>query len=282
VRYRWSATAAVLTAATVGMAMPVAAQTARVMVNAREVYFRDQGPVERDGRVYIPLRGVLQRIGAETVQWRPDREEVFVANGPREILLRIGDTKASVDGREVWLDAPPILLGERTMVPLRFVSENLGATVRWDGATRTAYVSVPEERVAGRRETMPAEPQEERAEPPPRARTRPEPEPRPESPRNQAVGLAIRPLRPIPGEAISAARPEIAVVLRAADQNEIDYDSVRMWVNGEEVTRELELGINSVTYKPHEDLDRGVNRVQLTVRDRDGHTVTRDWSFRVR
>lgn len=96
------------------------------------------------------------------------------------------------------------------------------------------------------------------------------------------MGLAIRPLRPIPGEAISAARPEIAVVLRAADQNEIDYDSIRMWVNGEEVTRELELGINSVTYKPHEDLDRGVNRVQLTVRDQDGHTVTRDWSFRVR
>jgi methionine-rich copper-binding protein CopC len=41
-------------------------------------------------------------------------------------------------------------------------------------------------------------------------------------------------------------------------------------------------GINSVTYKPHEDLEPGVNRVQLTVRDRDGHTVTRDWSFRVR
>jgi len=53
-------------------------------------------------------------------------------------------------------------------------------------------------------------------------------------------------------------------------------------VNGQEVTRELELGINSVTYKPHEDLEPGVNRVQLTVRDRDGHTVTRDWSFRVR
>ena len=62
----------------------------------------------------------------------------------------------------------------------------------------------------------------------------------------------------------------------------LTIDSIRMWVNGEEVTRELELGINSVTYKPHEDLEPGVNRVQLTVRDRDGHTVTRDWSFRVR
>jgi len=284
VKYRWSATLAVLTAAASWTALPASAQTARVMVNAREVYFRDQGPVERDGRVYIPLRGVLQRIGAETVQWRPAREEVFVASGSREILLRIGDTRAQVDGREVGLDAPPILLGERTMVPLRFVSENLGATVRWDSATRTAYVSVPEERIAGRRETLPAEPQEERVEPPRREQPREEPEARPreERPRNQEIGLAIRPLRPAPGEVAASSRPAIAVVLRAADQSEIDYDSIRMWMNDKEVTRELELGINRVTYRPHEDLDPGVNRVKLTVSDRDGHTVTRDWSFRVR
>jgi len=253
------------------VALPAAAQTARVIVNDREVYFREQSPVERDGRVYIPLRGVLERIGAETIQWRPDRGEVFVANGPREILLRIGDTKALVDGREVWLDAPPILMGERTLVPLRFVSENLGATVRWQGSTRTAYISVPEERVAGRRETLPPDQQQERAEPPRRER-----------PRDRELGLTIRPLRPIPGEAVTSLRPEIAVVLRTAGQNEIDYDGIRMWVNGEEVTRELELGVNSVTYRPTDDLDRGLNQVKLTVRDRDGHSVTRDLNFRVR
>jgi hypothetical protein len=270
-RYPWKSTLAVLAAAAALTALPAAAQTARVLVNDREVYFRDQGPVERDGRVYIPLRGVLERIGAETVQWRPERGEVFVANGPREILLHIGDTKALVDGREVWLDAPPILMGERTMVPLRFVSENMGATVRWDGATRTVYVSVPQERIAGRRETYPADRPENRETPPRRER-----------PPDRELGLAIRPLRPIPGEAVSTLRPEIAVVLRSPVQNDIDYDSIRMWINGEDVTRQLEIGVNSVTYRPTDDLDRGVNRVQLTVRDRDGHTVTRDWSFRVR
>jgi len=270
-RYSGRSSWAVLAAAAALTALPAAAQTPRVLVNDREVYFREQGPVERDGRVYIPLRGVLQRIGAETVQWRPEHGEVFVANGPREILLRIGDTKALVDGREVWLDAPPILVGERTLVPLRFVSENMGATVRWEGGTHTVYISVPQQRIAGRRETLPADRQEERAEPPRRER-----------PRDREVGLAIRPLRPIPGEAVSSPRPEIAVVLRSPGQNDIDYDAIRMWVNGEEVTRELEIGVNSVTYRPTDDLDRGLNRVQLTVRDRDGHIVTRDWSFRVR
>lgn len=270
-RYRGRTSWAVLTAAAALATLPAAAQSTRVMVNTREVYFRDQGPIERDGRIYVPLRGVLQRIGAETVQWRPDREEVYVASGSREILLRIGDTTASVDGREVELDAPPIILGERTLVPLRFVSEQMGATVRWEGGTRTVYISVPQERIAGRRETLPPNEEEERTPPPRRER-----------PRERELGPSIRPLRPIPGEAVSSARPEIAVVLRGVGENEIDHDSVRMWVNGENVTRELELGVNSVTYRPTEDLDRGLNRVKLTVRDRDGHTVTRDWSFRVR
>lgn len=267
VRGSWAALASVAALA----ALPAAAQTTRVMVNTREVYFRDQGPVERDGRIYVPLRGVLQRIGAETVQWRPDREEVYVASGSREIILTIGDTKALVDGREVWLDAPPILIGERTLVPLRFVSENMGATVRWEGGTRTVYISVPQERIAGSRESLPPDQEEQRAQPPRRER-----------PRERELGPAIRPLRPIPGEAVSSLRPEIAVVLRAPGATEIDYDSIRMWVNGEDVTRELEIGVNSVTYRPTDELDRGPTRVKLTVRDRDGHTVTRDWSFRVR
>src|SRR5690242_5495002 len=199
-------------AATVLSALPAVAQTPRVVVNNREVYFRDQQPVERAGRIYIPLRGVLERIGADSVEWRPARGEVFVASGPREIVLRIDDTRARVDGREVDLDAPPILVGERTMVPLRFVSENLGATVRWDDYSRTAYVSVPEERVAGRREEMPDR-QADREEPP---RREPAPEP---------AALTIRPMRPLPGETISSARPEIAAVLRGPGQRAVDYDS---------------------------------------------------------
>src|SRR5437660_8279494 len=78
------------------LAGPAAAQ--RVVVNQREVHFRDQAPVQRGGRVYIPLRGVLERIGAETIDWRPERGEVFVASGGREILLQIDSNEARVGG----------------------------------------------------------------------------------------------------------------------------------------------------------------------------------------
>jgi hypothetical protein len=157
------------------------------------------------------------------------------------------------------------------MVPLRFVGENLGATVRWEGYTRTVHISVPRDRVAGRRETLPRDRIDER-EDLPRRETRPA--------RNAAP--IIRPLRPIPGETVSSLRPEIAVVVRDRGAGEIDHKSVRMRVNGEDVTDELELGVNSVTYRPTIDLAQGVNRVQVTVRDRDGNVSTRDWTFRVR
>jgi hypothetical protein len=55
-----------------------------------------------------------------------------------------------------------------------------------------------------------------------------------------------------------------------------------MRVDGEDVTRDLELGVNSISYRPMLDLESGLHRVQLTVRDRQGNAVTRDWTFQVR
>jgi hypothetical protein len=198
---------------------------------------------------------------------------VFVASGAREIRLRIGDESAVVDGRTVPLDAPAILVGGRTMVPLRFVGENLGATVRWEGYTRTAHISVPADRVAGQRETFPPDRRDDR-------NTRPGRDDRPR--RNRDRAPLIQPLRPSPGEIVSTRRPEIAAVIRDRGTGEIDHDAIRMTLNGEDVTRELELGVNSVTFQPSFDLERGLNRVVLTVRDRDGNLSTREWNFRVR
>jgi len=262
--YRWGHTLGALALAAV-LAGPAAAQ--RVVVNQREVHFRDQPPVQRGGRVYIPLRGVLERIGAERIDWRPERGEVFVASGGREIELRIDSNRARVDGQPVELDAPAILMGGRTMVPLRFVGENLGATVDWDGASETVFITAPTERVAGRREVYPPEPREQSQ---PARRAEP-----------TAVAPLIRGLRPQPGAMVSARRPEITATLRARGGS-IDYDSIHMRVNGVDVTPDLEVGDNTVTYRPREPLDPGRTNIRLVVRDSEGNTTTRDWSFEVR
>lgn len=57
------------------------------------------------------------------------------------IELKIGQKTALIDGRQVELDVPPKIENGRTLVPLRFIAENLGYEVEWDQLTQTIYIS---------------------------------------------------------------------------------------------------------------------------------------------
>src|SRR5437870_13817550 len=88
------------------------AQAARidVQVNGERVNFPYAQPAQVAGRVMIPLRGVLERLGADRIDWRPARQEVVVSAGGRDLRLHIGDRTAEVNGRDVSLDVPPMIL----------------------------------------------------------------------------------------------------------------------------------------------------------------------------
>jgi Copper amine oxidase N-terminal domain len=111
----------------------------KVFVDNNPVYF-DQPPVIVDGRVLVPLRGVFERLGA-TVQWDPASQTVLAQSGATSVSLHIGSAQAFVNGQPQYLDVPPMLVGARTMVPLRFVSQALGAGVTWDTATSTVLIT---------------------------------------------------------------------------------------------------------------------------------------------
>jgi len=108
-----------------------AAQDISVTVDGKEVNFPNAGPRSVQGRVLVPLRGVFQKLGA-TVEWRPARREVYASNGTSTVDLHIGERTATVDGRQVNLDVPAMIVDGTTMVPIRFVSESLGADVHWN------------------------------------------------------------------------------------------------------------------------------------------------------
>jgi hypothetical protein len=122
--------------------VPAAGQGAiRVIVNGEELAF-DVPPVEVGGRLLVPLRGVFERLGA-TVLWEPSTQRITAATASRTIELVMGRREAAVDGRLVLLDIPPMVVGGRTMVPLRFVSEALGAYVQWQATARTVLITLP-------------------------------------------------------------------------------------------------------------------------------------------
>src|SRR3990172_1663460 len=130
---------AVLLVLAVVPVLPVQAQTIRLVVDGQPLFF-DQPPVVIGGRVLVPLRGVFERLGA-FVQWDPASNTVIATRGDTQVRLTIGSRQAFVNQRVVFLDVPALIVQGRTLVPLRFVSEAMGARVDWDAATRTVFIT---------------------------------------------------------------------------------------------------------------------------------------------
>ena len=99
----------------------------------------DVPPVQIEGRVLVPLRGIFERLGA-TVVFDSTTQTVTAARESITVVLRLGSREARINDRIVLLDVPSLALRGRTMVPLRFVSEALGARVDWDERTRTVQI----------------------------------------------------------------------------------------------------------------------------------------------
>lgn len=116
----------------------VLADDVRIVVNGQSMTF-DQPPIVRSGRVFVPLRGVFERLGASVVY---DNGLINATGKGRNIQLHIGSTTATINGQPTSLDVAPFLVGARTLVPLRFISESLGANVNYDGNSRTVTVAM--------------------------------------------------------------------------------------------------------------------------------------------
>ncbi len=101
--------------------------------------FAGTGPRMVNGRVLVPLRGIFEQMGAN-VRWNEAMQKVSADRGSTTIELRIGDHYANVNGRSVELDQPATMIGGRTMVPLRFISESFGANVDWTESTQTVAI----------------------------------------------------------------------------------------------------------------------------------------------
>jgi ribosomal protein L21E len=99
----------------------------------------DVPPTVIQGRVLVPLRGVFERLGA-TVDYDSRTQHIVAIRGPQTVELTIGSRQARVNGVPQLLDVPAFTLAGRTMVPLRFVSESLGASVQWVEASRLILI----------------------------------------------------------------------------------------------------------------------------------------------
>lgn len=122
----------------------VAAQQITVKINDQKVQFLGTQPKMRGDRVLVPLRGVFEQMGA-TVDWNKETQTVFAQKGNKTVRLRIGANTVQVDDRNVDLDVPAQMIGGRTMVPIRFISETLGAQVGWNDNAELVSITTTDE-----------------------------------------------------------------------------------------------------------------------------------------
>jgi GH25 family lysozyme M1 (1,4-beta-N-acetylmuramidase) len=101
----------------------------------------DTPPVIVSGRTLVPLRPIIEGLGG-VITWVPETRSVEVVFNGTTLLLQIGNHSAVVDGKEVILDVPAAIMNGRTMLPVRFVSEHLGADVQWAPVTKTVTITV--------------------------------------------------------------------------------------------------------------------------------------------
>lgn len=122
-----------------------AASDIKVLLNGTSLSF-DVPPIIENSRTLVPFRKICEALGAE-VEWDGQTKTVAAFKDDKTILLKVGEDTAYVNQTPVKLDTAPIIKNDRTLIPLRFLSEAFGATVEWNNSLRTVKINTtPEEK----------------------------------------------------------------------------------------------------------------------------------------
>ena len=118
-----------------GMASAKAASAPTVWLDGEQMTF-EVAPVIENDRTMVPYRAIFEKLGYQ-VGWDADTRSVTAAKGSTTMKLTIGSKTVTVNGGTVTSDTAPVIRQDRTLVPLRLVSEYSGCDVLWDKNTRT-------------------------------------------------------------------------------------------------------------------------------------------------
>lgn len=109
----------------------------KILVAGKEIKPETPAYIE-NGRTMVPLRFISEALG-EKVDWKADTKTVIV--GDNKASLVIGEKEINANGKKIAIDSPAVIKDSRTFVPLRAISEILGAKVDWESSTRSVKIS---------------------------------------------------------------------------------------------------------------------------------------------
>jgi hypothetical protein len=124
----------------------LAANPIQVVLNGKSLVFAHTPPMQIKGSTLVPMRDIFEALGA-TVKFDKASQTVYGQKGATAIILPLGALEATVNGLPHTLPQPALLINGTTLVPLRFISESLGASVFWTPATQTVTIQTVDQHV---------------------------------------------------------------------------------------------------------------------------------------
>ena len=116
----------------------LASDEIKVAIDGEYVEF-DVNPQIVNERTMVPLRAIFEALGAE-VEWDDSTKTVFAMKDDVLVTATIGSTKMYINENERTMDVAPMIVDERTLVPVRFVAEAFECDVDWDGDNNIVYI----------------------------------------------------------------------------------------------------------------------------------------------
>ena len=247
-----TATAVALAAIIGGAQAAFAAGAVSVTVNGNALNL-NPAPTERAGRVFVPLRGVFENLGASVVY---EAGTINATGRGHNVSLKIGSNVATVDGAQQRMDVAPFIIGASTYVPLRFVSQALGATVNYDGANRIVAISA-----SGNAAPPPQQPPNETVTPVP----------------TPARTSALRLVTTVParGSHITSRQPSIEATFDLA----VDPNRLHVTLDDLDVSGDASRNPHGFAYSPRSPLQTGQHVVKVSGVDANGASFARGWDF---
>jgi hypothetical protein len=255
-----------LSLATILFAGPARADTPTILVDG-SIARTDVPAIIVDGHVLVPLRDIFERFGA-AVSSNPATGIAIARHNGITVKIAVGSSVAWVDGTRLSLDTPAREFAGRIEVPLRLVADALGVSVDYDPGTNTVVI-VSGVRPGNFVAAGPGTPTIASLRSGGYASL----------PRN-AQPPSVDERRPTPNSLVGTQYPQIYARF-SGGASAVDPGTVRVLLDGEDVTNSATVSSAYVAYTPAAALQGGTHTVQISGQADDGTPFDEQWSFRI-
>ncbi len=115
------------------------AKQIHLVVDGEEIKNLAMPPIIFQDYTLVPAKEVFEKMGA-VVSWNDVKKEAYVGMGDNLVIIKANSTLAEVNGKQLEMQIPAKIINDKTMIPLSFVSQSLGFSVKWEDTTRTVAV----------------------------------------------------------------------------------------------------------------------------------------------